>query len=154
LSDRANIYLRRKQFDLALADYNKAIEINPKIAEIFLNRGGLYFATKQYDLAIADCSKAQELSPNDARVFEGRSLAYEQKGDGVQALADFAKAIELNPQNGEPHWNRAQLYYNEKQYDKAQGASFYRFAFREFSSTLDLTPGFIFVLYGRRGSHQ
>ena len=46
----------------SLADLNKAIELDPKMPEAYMNRGILYILTKKNDLAIADFKKVLELT--------------------------------------------------------------------------------------------
>ncbi len=41
--------------------FNKAIEINPKFAEAYNNRGLAYYIKGQHDKAISDCTKAKEI---------------------------------------------------------------------------------------------
>ena len=48
----------------AIADYTKAIEINPKKDSAYFNRGNAKTALKDYFGAISDYTKAIELDPN------------------------------------------------------------------------------------------
>jgi len=57
------------QYDQAIADYNKDIEINPIDAVAYYNRGIAYGLNGQYDQAIADYTKAIELNPRDADAY-------------------------------------------------------------------------------------
>ncbi|MCK5486751.1 MAG: tetratricopeptide repeat protein, partial [Desulfobacterales bacterium] len=50
--------LEEGQYDKAISDYNKAIEINPKDAEAYYNRGYAYGEKGEYDKAISDYTKA------------------------------------------------------------------------------------------------
>ena len=54
-------YLNKKDYDKAIADSSKAIEINPQIAIGYINRAIAYRATGKNDLADADEKKAKEL---------------------------------------------------------------------------------------------
>ena len=65
--NRAWAYNEKVHWDLALADCNKAIELDPNCIEAYFNRGGSYYNTDHYDLAIVDYSKAIELKPDDAK---------------------------------------------------------------------------------------
>ena len=47
--------------DLAISNYNRAIEIGPVIAPYLQNRGHTYAKVKQFDKAIADFQDAKEL---------------------------------------------------------------------------------------------
>ncbi|MFM6513487.1 MAG: tetratricopeptide repeat protein, partial [Microcystis panniformis] len=44
----------QNQLDLALADYNKAIELNGNDAELYYNRGEIYRQQQKSDIALAD----------------------------------------------------------------------------------------------------
>jgi tetratricopeptide (TPR) repeat protein len=47
--------------DKALADFNKAIELNPNYALAYNNRGIAYFNKRDYEKAWDDVRKAQKL---------------------------------------------------------------------------------------------
>jgi tetratricopeptide (TPR) repeat protein len=49
------------RYDQAIADYSKAIEINPKDGGIYCNRRRVYYLRKQYDESLEDFNKAQAL---------------------------------------------------------------------------------------------
>ena len=51
----------KREFDRGLADYNKAIRLNPKDVLAFLGRGNAWWATKDYRKAIADYDAALQL---------------------------------------------------------------------------------------------
>jgi len=63
------------QYDLAIADCNKAIEIDSGLRGIaYLYRGYVHARKGQHDLAIADRNKAIEIDPN--LVYSAMSLIY------------------------------------------------------------------------------
>ena len=53
-NERGNTYYDLQQYDKALADYSKAIEIDPYFAKAYYNRGIIYDDLQQYDKALAD----------------------------------------------------------------------------------------------------
>ncbi len=59
--DRGDDYYKKGQYDLAIADYNKAIVIDPKLALAYYGRGNAYGQKGQYDQAWEDLKKAQKL---------------------------------------------------------------------------------------------
>jgi len=87
------------EFDLALEDYNKALELNPQDAVSYLNRGRAYSNKKSYDLAVLDFDKTIELNPKDSTAYFTRADLYEKKGDSRQAIGDYQKAVELDAKN-------------------------------------------------------
>jgi Flp pilus assembly protein TadD len=58
------ILIKAGQFDQAISDSNKAIELNPNLAMAYVNRGGAYAQKGQFDHTISDSNKAIELNPN------------------------------------------------------------------------------------------
>jgi Tfp pilus assembly protein PilF len=51
-------YIQQEKYDLALAEFTKAININPRFAEAYLNRGILYAGQGKPDLALSDYNQA------------------------------------------------------------------------------------------------
>lgn len=126
-NDRGLSYVEKGQYDHAILDFNKAIEINPSIPELYYNRGLAYAKYKgQYDKAILDFNKAIELMvelnpthPRLADAYNNRGLAYKEKRQYDTAISDYNKAIEINPRHDAAYSNRAVSYYFKQEYDKA-----------------------------------
>src|SRR5215211_193376 len=68
---RADERKRGGHAEAAIADYTKAIELDPSLAEAFMRRAALRGAKSDYDGAIADNTKAIELNPNLAAAYVG-----------------------------------------------------------------------------------
>jgi len=62
-SNRGNAYTKKHLYDQAIADYSKAIEIDPELAIAYGNRGLSYARKRLEDGAIRDFTKVIELSP-------------------------------------------------------------------------------------------
>ena len=54
-------YLNKGQYAQAIADYNRALEINPRSALVYTNRAQAHYSLKDYSKAWDDVQKAQEL---------------------------------------------------------------------------------------------
>lgn len=94
----------RHEKEKAIADYSKALELNPtgKLAMwIYLGRAEVYVAMNEHDNATSDSKKASEIISNtdlfdDKFVAYGRlGLIYLAIGDYDQAISDFTKGIEI-----------------------------------------------------------
>ncbi len=94
------------RYDEAIAEYNKAIEINRNYTNAYSNRGHAYFKKKQYDLAITDYTRAIQLDPKHTISYNGRGSAYINIKKYKLAALDFNKAIELDPNFSQAHTNR------------------------------------------------
>jgi TonB family protein len=96
---RADESILKGEYDSAVNDYNKAIELNPKDEVAYLNRGRAYHNKTNYDLAIADFDKAIEINPKDLSAYLNRGDAFEKKGSAQQAIGDYKKVVELDANN-------------------------------------------------------
>jgi tetratricopeptide (TPR) repeat protein len=88
-------WYQKKDYDKAIADYSKAIEINPKSDEAYYNRGNAWYDKGDYTKAIADYTKVIEINPKDAQAYHCRGDAWGKKGNHAKAKADHDKAKEL-----------------------------------------------------------
>lgn len=89
----ANYYLQK--YDLAEADYTKAIALKSDFADAYNNRGLIYFVVKKYDYAIQDYSSAIKLNPNNKLAYQNRASAYKAIGRNDLADADLATVARL-----------------------------------------------------------
>ena len=98
--------------------YSRIIDIDPNIAEVYINRGILRKNMKDEEGALQDYNKAIELNPNDAAYYN-RGILKKDMNDKDGALQDYNKAIELNPNYAVAFNNRADLYLERDNLDKA-----------------------------------
>ncbi len=108
-----------RKYDLAIAEYTKAIELDPNHTSAYFNRGILYLYNAQPDRAIADYSKVIKINPKHALAHHNRGIAHDNKNKVELAIADYSKAIELNPQLTSAYYNRADLFRKMGKYDRA-----------------------------------
>lgn len=106
-------------YDHAIVNLTKAIELNPNFAEAYNNRGIAYRKEGDYDHAIDDYTKAIELKPDFAKAYNNRGNAYSDKGDYTRAIADYTKAIKLKPDFASAHNNRGTAYLKKGDYTRA-----------------------------------
>ena len=117
--NRGHKYRELKQYDQALADYTKAIQLDPGNAEAYHHRGTTYHELKQYDRALPDLTKAIQLDPSNLHRYNYRAFTYVELKQYDQALADYTKAIQLGLSNVQEYRYRGDLYRILKQYDQA-----------------------------------
>jgi tetratricopeptide (TPR) repeat protein len=110
---RGNAYGKKKEYDHAIADFNQALQLNPKYAKAFNNRGNAYYNQKEYDRAIKDYNQALQLklTPKYAAVaFYNLGNAYAKKKEYDRAIADYNQALQLNPKYAAAFYNRGLVY--------------------------------------------
>ncbi|TRT78844.1 MAG: tetratricopeptide repeat protein [Microcystis aeruginosa Ma_AC_P_19900807_S299] len=139
--NRGILYRRQQKYELALDDYNKAIELNPNHANAYNNRGNLYQDLQKYELALDDFNKAIEINPNFAILYYNRGGLYYNQQKYELALSDINKAIELNPNYAEAYYNRGLLYYDLQKYE---------LALSDINKAIELNPNYA-EAYNNRG---
>ena len=98
------------EYDKAIADYNKAIRLNPKEAVYYNNRGAAYRNKNDFDRAIADHGEAIHLNPTKDAYYGNRGFAYFKKNDYDRAIGDYNEAIRLNPNDTDYFNFRGNVY--------------------------------------------
>jgi tetratricopeptide (TPR) repeat protein len=83
-------------FNKAIVNFDKAIEINPQYLEAYYYRGSIKFFLKDYSGALIDFDKTIEIDPNDGEFYYQRALAKLLIGDKNGACLDWEKALKLN----------------------------------------------------------
>lgn len=97
--NRANANFVMGEYDAAIVDYNKAVELNPKEPTIYFSRALAHFNNKSFNPAIADFDKVIELDPKEGMAYFKRGAALEKIGNFEKALSDYQKAVELDTDN-------------------------------------------------------
>src|SRR6266436_682994 len=107
----------------ALAEFDKAIALDPHNAHALYSRGLLYQAEKQHQLAIDDFSSASGLTPQWAEPLLGRAQSYLALDKAKEAAADLDEAVQADPTNAQV-WTTRGLAY-ERLGDKTKAAGSY-----------------------------
>jgi len=105
-------------YEEALEQFNKAIELNPKnyIAHNYV--GLVYFELRAYDQAIEYFNKAIELKPNRFMAHNRLGICYYQQKKYDLAIEQFNKAIELNPDRNSIAFKLLDQTYSQLGQDK------------------------------------
>jgi Tfp pilus assembly protein PilF len=115
--------LRSGKTEEALAEFDKAITLDPHNAQALYNRGLLYQREKQHQLAIDDFTSANGLTPQRADPLLGRAISYLALDKAKDAAADLDEAAQADPQNVQV-WTTRGLAY-ERLGDKAKASASY-----------------------------
>lgn len=107
----ANVLLGLRYGKCAQESINKAVELDPKSAVVYLSRGvGNYYLPSQFgggvDLAVKDFEKALQLDPKSADAWLWLGIALRKSNRNAEAHKAFQKSTELNPDR---IWAKQQL---------------------------------------------
>jgi Flp pilus assembly protein TadD len=114
---------RQNRFDEAIAQYHRALGINPRLAVAY-NNLGIALGMKalpngsQAD-AIAQFRRAIELDRRFALPHNNLGLAYYHQGNVVDAITEYRRAIALDPKIALPHNNLGMALYREGKAEEA-----------------------------------
>jgi tetratricopeptide (TPR) repeat protein len=111
-----------KNYQGAIADYDKSISVNPnyvKVFQTYFNRGMAKLKLNDFKGAIADFSWSIKMHANNAKAYTMRGLAKAKLKDNIDALTDFTKAIQLAPAFEVAYYNRGLTELSMQKYQAA-----------------------------------
>ena len=124
----------RGDYQEALADYNRAIQIDPDYAVAY-NGLGFLKQTKlnDYKGALADYNRAIQIDPNYAVAYSNRGALKQDKLHNYEgALADYNRAIQIDPNDATAYNNRGLL--------KKTNLNDYKGALADYNRAIQLDP--------------
>ena len=133
-------YGEKGEYDLAIKDFTKAIELKPDYAIAYNNRGAVYRSKGEHDLAIEDCNEAIRLKHDYAEPYSNRGAAYRNKGDYDRAIKDYDMAIRLKHDFVEAYYNRGLAYHEKREFD---------LAIKDYNKAIELNPELFHPYYNR-----
>jgi len=120
---RGRALLQSGKTEEALAEFDRAIALDPHYAEALYNRGLLHQREKQHQLAVDDFTSANGLTPQRAEPLLGRAISYLALDKVKEAAADLDEAVQADPQNAQV-WSTRGLAY-ERLGDKTRAVGSY-----------------------------
>lgn len=119
-SERARLYLIKKDTVSALSDIERAIELNKNEVSPYLFRASISAGRKNWDEAKTDMDRAIELMPKEADLYVNRAYLRYNSDDYFGAMSDYNYALELEPDNMAAVYNRALLRYEVHDFKRAE----------------------------------
>jgi len=148
-SNLANIYIKKadnyankQMYDLALIEFKKAIEFNPKDYVAHNNIGILYKQKGDIKKAMEEYTKALEINPTYSLTYNNIGNIYLESGQYDAAIRFYKKAISLDPNKGAFYGNLGKALKNKGMIKEAKEA---------FQKALSLDPNNKDALNGLNG---
>lgn len=108
-----------ENYEEAIEDYKKSIELNPYNARTYLEIGNARLKLNDYKGAILDYSKSIELDSNHADTYHNRSIAKSKLADYQGVIDDCTKTIEIDNNYTSAYFNRGTAYANLQEFMEA-----------------------------------
>lgn len=123
-------YTALKRSDEARAEYERAITLDPKMSEAYLNLG-ILLTDKDPKAAVAPLRRAVDLLPSQSRPRFLLGVALERSDDVAGAAESYEAALRLDPRDPEADAHLGNLYLALKRYPEAEA---------KFRAALELEP--------------
>jgi len=84
-----------KDWDAAIADYQKSISINSQYPEVRIFLGDAYASAGRYREALAEYDKFIAVNPKNARAYYGKGFVLKKMHDDAGAMQQMEKSCQL-----------------------------------------------------------
>jgi tetratricopeptide (TPR) repeat protein len=130
-------------YDQAIHDCTRAIELAPDLAAAYYKRGFVYtYHLDEYEKAIADYDRAIELDPKHKWAYGNKSYALRELGRYDEALAVLDQVIRLFPEYVWAYNERGRVYSDLGEYEQA---------IEDYDKAIELDPEYKYA-YAHKGS--
>ena len=124
--------------NLALFDFNRAIELDPTMSEVYINRGTTYGKSGNFAKSVEDFNVYETLNPNSPALYSNRGLAYNGLKDYDNALKDYARCLELDSLYEGALFNRSITYRSMG--DSLSDKKYYVLSAADLSKCIQISP--------------
>jgi tetratricopeptide (TPR) repeat protein len=86
-----------RQYDLAIADFDKAVALRPDDVQVRFNRAVTFERKGEFDQALTDLAEVVRARPTEVNGLFERGYVYMKKGDYDRAIDDFDHVLRTDP---------------------------------------------------------
>lgn len=120
---RGQAFAKAGKTEEALAEFDRALALDPYNVPALYGRGLVYQGEKQHEQAIADFTAANGLTPQKAEPLLARATSYLAMDKTREAAFDLDEAVQADSNNGQAWAMRGTVY--ERLGDKAKASASY-----------------------------
>ena len=117
-----DLYRIKGNLDVAATHYRRALELNPELANKFIDQGKTAFQSENYKEAIEPLNIHVILFPNDIEATYLLGQSYEANEDNTNALIYYQKTLDLDTNRSDVLYKIAHIYIEAASHQKALDA--------------------------------
>ena len=117
--ENGNKFYFNGNYQQAISEYSRAINVKSNFAEAYNNRGNAYTKIQNYQQAMQDLQTAARLNNFDSRIHNNLGNVYLLQNNYNSAISEYSQAINLNPNLFTAYFNRALAYCYLNQFQSA-----------------------------------
>jgi serine/threonine protein kinase/Tfp pilus assembly protein PilF len=122
LLNKADKLRESQKYTEALAVYNQALQLDPKLKSARWGQCYGLNVMQRYEEALKSCEQALSLDPNYVEALSSRGYAFNALKQYQEALKSYEQALKIKPDYFEAWVNQAATLYNLQRYDEALAA--------------------------------
>ncbi|MFX1379459.1 MAG: tetratricopeptide repeat protein [Promethearchaeota archaeon] len=119
LINRAKLEVENKNYDKAIEQCKRALELDDVFVEAYYHLGLIYYYKKNYNVAIGNFQKAVDYNKNHAESWKWMGLTYEAKEDYDNALKNINNSVKIDPNFADGWYNLGNVHKLRNEFDKA-----------------------------------
>lgn len=112
-------YANLAQDDKAEEYYLKALSIDPKLAQTYINIADVYFRNRKIAECITLLENAVTLMPQDVALKHYLARFYIEDVRYDLAIDQLSEVLDMSPKNIDAYWDLGSIYYEMGDYDSA-----------------------------------
>jgi len=117
-TELGNIGMQQGDYDKAVLNYKKLVELMPNDSIAFWNLSAALYGAGEYKQVIKYASIAVKINPDNVGALTGLALAYEKEGHFDLAESTFLKILQLSPNDVKICNSLANMFFARGQFDQ------------------------------------
>lgn len=136
--DRAVELHRKKEYLAAQAEYERALELDPRNGKAYANLGDVFISSGALQEAVSALQKSVSVDPGDAMAFTNLGYALGELGKLDESLEAYKNTVALKPDYALGHNNLGFAYFKSGKLDEAAEA---------YKESIRLDPNYVRAYY-------
>ena len=139
-ASRGHAWLAKGETEIALADFNDAIKLDPKNEWALIGRGDTFVSRGNYR-EFTDYTSALRINPRSSLPYMRRASNYIKAKDYGAAIQNLTEALRIDPRDPNAFYLRAWALISNKKVEQA---------IKDYEAAIQISPGYA-VLFWHRG---